>query len=74
MTYVSISWEALAKRLDTQTHKRIDERLIALDGSLSEHQRDFLCMIFERMEALNSTAISWRILSTKTADGKSDSM
>lgn len=38
--------------LKTQTRKRIDEILIALNGSLSEHQRGFLRMIFGHLEAL----------------------
>lgn len=52
MEYGNISREALDRCLKTQTRKRIDEILIALNGSLSEHQRGFLRMIFGHLEAL----------------------
>ena len=52
MEYGDISREALDKCLKTQTRKRIDEILVALNGSLSEHQRSFLRMIFEHLESL----------------------
>ena len=44
--------EALDKCLKTQTRKRIDEILIALNGSLSEHQRSFLQITFGHLELL----------------------
>ena len=52
MEYGNISREALDRCLKTQTRKRIDEILIALNGSLSDHQRSFLRMIFEHLETL----------------------
>ena len=52
MEHGSISRDALDKCLKTQTRKRIDEILVALNGSLSEHQRSFLRMIFEHLESL----------------------
>lgn len=52
MEHGSISRDALDKCLKTQTRKRIDEILIALNGSFSEHQRNFLRMIFGHLEAL----------------------
>ena len=52
MEHGSISMEALDKCLKTQTRKRIDEILIALNGSLSEHQRSFLQMTFGHLELL----------------------
>ena len=52
MEYGNISREALDRCLKTQARKRIDEILIALNGSLSEHQRGFLRMIFGHLEAL----------------------
>ena len=52
MEYGDISREALDKCLKTQTRKRIDEILVALNGSLSEHQRSFLRIIFEHLESL----------------------
>lgn len=52
MEYGNISREVLDRCLKTQTRKRIDEILIALNGSLSEHQRGFLRMIFGHLEAL----------------------
>ncbi|BAL00700.1 putative transposase [Oscillibacter valericigenes Sjm18-20] len=42
----SIDREALNKCLKTQTRNRIDEILVALNGSLSIHQRSFLSMAF----------------------------
>ena len=53
MEYGSISREALDKCLKTQTRKRIDKILIALNGSLSEHQCSFFRMIFGHLEALD---------------------
>lgn len=52
MEHGSISRDELDKCLKTQTRKRIDEILIALNGSFSEHQRSFLRMIFGHLEAL----------------------
>lgn len=52
MTHGSIDRESLDKCLKTQTRKRIDEILVALNGSLSQHQRSFLRMIFEHLESL----------------------
>lgn len=52
MVHGSIDRESLDKCLKTQTRKRIDEILVALNGSLSEHQRSFLRMIFEQLESL----------------------
>lgn len=52
MAHGSIDRESLDKCLKSQTRKRIDEILVALNGSLSEHQRSFLRMIFEHLESL----------------------
>lgn len=50
----SIDREALGKYLKTQTRNRIDEILVALNGSLSMHQRSFLSMVFHHLEQLES--------------------
>jgi len=50
----SVSREALDKCLKTKTRNRIDEILIALNGTLSKHQRDFLKMIFGHLEELEA--------------------
>ena len=54
MEHGSIDREALDKCLKTQTRKRMDEILVALNGTLSEHQRSFLRMAFEHLESLES--------------------
>ena len=50
----SITREGLDKCLKTQTRNRIDEILVALNGSLSKHQRDFLRMIFSYLEQIQA--------------------
>jgi transposase len=54
---------ALDKCLKTKTRNRIDEILVALNGSLSVHQRSFLRMIFEHLLALEThkTAVEYAI-------------
>ena len=49
----SIDREALDKCLKTKTRNRIDEILVALNGSLSIHQRRFLNMVFQHAENRN---------------------
>lgn len=50
----SIDRAALDKCLKTQTRKRIDQILVALNGSLSIHQRSFLAMAFGHLETLEA--------------------
>ncbi|MEA4845751.1 MAG: IS110 family transposase [Clostridiaceae bacterium] len=50
----SIDREALDKCLKTKTRNRIDEILVALNGSLSMHQRGFLSMAFHHLEQLEA--------------------
>ncbi len=50
----SIDRAALDKCLKTQTRKRIDQILVALNGSLSIHQRGFLAMTFGHLETLET--------------------
>ncbi|NBK80382.1 IS110 family transposase [bacterium D16-76] len=50
----SIDRAALDKCLKTQTRKRIDQILVALNGSLSTHQRSFLAMVFGHLETLDT--------------------
>ena len=50
----SIDRAALDKCLKTQTRKRIDQILVALNGSLSTHQRSFLAMVFGHLETLET--------------------
>ncbi len=50
----SIDRAALDKCLKTQTRKRIDQILVALNGSLSIHQRSFLAMTFGHLETLET--------------------
>lgn len=50
----SIDRAALDKCLKTQTRKRIDQILVALNGSLSIHQRGFLAMTFGHLETLEA--------------------
>lgn len=50
----SIDRAALDKCLKTQTRKRIDQILVALNGSLSLHQRSFLAMAFGHLETLEA--------------------
>lgn len=50
----SIDRAALDKCLKTQTRKRIDQILVALNGSLSIHQRNFLAMAFGHLETLEA--------------------
>ena len=50
----SIDRTALDKCLKTQTRKRIDQILVALNGSLSAHQRGFLAMAFGHLETLET--------------------
>ena len=50
----SIDRAALDKCLKTQTRKRIDQILIALNGNLSIHQRSFLAMTFGHLESLEA--------------------
>lgn len=50
----SITREALDKCLKTKTRNRIDEILVALNGTLSKHQRDFLQMIFNYLEQIEA--------------------
>ena len=53
----SIDRAVLDKCLKTKTRNRIDEILIALNGSLSVHQRRFLNMVFQRLEDLEHKAV-----------------
>lgn len=48
----SIDRAALDVCLKTKTRNRIDEILVALNGTLSLHQRSFLAMIFSHLESL----------------------
>lgn len=50
----SIDRAALDKCLKTQTRKRINQILVALNGSLSIHQRNFLAMAFSHLETLEA--------------------
>ena len=50
----SIDKAALDKCLKTQTRKRIDQILVALNGNLSIHQRGFLAMTFGHLETLEA--------------------
>lgn len=50
----SIDRAALDKCLKTKTRNRINEILVALNGSLSAHQRSFLRMIFEHLLTLEA--------------------
>lgn len=50
----SIDREALDKCLKTKTRNRIDEILVALNGTLSVHQRRFLNMVFQHLEDLEA--------------------
>lgn len=50
----SIDREALDKCLKTKTRNRIDEILVALNGSLFVHQRRFLNMVFQHLEDLEA--------------------
>lgn len=50
----SIDRSALDKCLKTQTRKRIDQILVALNGSLSLHQCSFLAMAFGHLETLEA--------------------
>ena len=50
----SIDRAALDKCLKTQTRKRIDQILVALNGNLSIHQRNFLAMAFSHLETLEA--------------------
>jgi len=50
----SIDREALDKCLKTKTRNRIDEILVALNGTLSQHQRDFLRMMFGHLEDIEA--------------------
>lgn len=50
----SIDRDALDKCLKTQTRKRIDQILVALNGNLSTHQRGFLAMSFGHLETLET--------------------
>lgn len=50
----SIDRAALDKCLKTKTRNRMDEILVALNGSLSVHQRSFLSMAFHHLEQLEA--------------------
>lgn len=50
----SMTREGLDKCLKTKTRNRLDEILVALNGSLSKHQRDFLQMIFGYLEQIEA--------------------
>lgn len=50
----SIDRAALDKCLKTQTRKRIDQILIALNGTLSVHQRSSFAMAFGHLESLEA--------------------
>ena len=50
----SIDRATLDKCLKTQTRKRIDQILVALNGNLSAHQRGFLAMVFGHLETLET--------------------
>ncbi len=47
-TYGSITKEELDKCLRTKTRAKIDQILVAVNGSLSKHQQDFLRLMFNR--------------------------
>ncbi len=48
----SIDRDALNQCLKTKTRERLDEILAALNGTLSEHQRDFLSLMLEHYDTL----------------------
>lgn len=50
--YGSIDRDSLNKCLKTKTRERLNEILAALNGTLSEHQRDFLNLMLEHYDTL----------------------
>lgn len=52
MTYGFMTIEALDSCLKTQTRKNIKEIMVAVNGTLSQHQREFLKMMFTHLEQL----------------------
>ena len=50
--YGSIDRDSLSKCLKTKTRERLNEILAALNGTLSEHQRDFLNLMLEHYDTL----------------------
>lgn len=50
--YGSIDRDSLNQCLKTKTRDRLDEVLAALNGTLSEHQRDFLNLMLEHYDTL----------------------
>lgn len=53
-THGSITKEELDKCLKTKTRSKIDQILVAVNGSLSKHQQNFLKLMFEHLEQIES--------------------
>ena len=53
MEHGSITREEMNECLKTKTRHRLDEILMSVNGTLSEHQRSFLKTIMEHYETLN---------------------
>ena len=53
-TYGSITKEDLDKCLKTKTRAKIDQILVAVNGSLSKHQQNFLKLMFEHLEQIEA--------------------
>lgn len=53
-TYGCITKEGLDKCLKTKTRNRIDQILIAVNGNLSKHQQNFLKIMFEHLEQIET--------------------
>ena len=53
-TYRSITKEDLDKCLKTKTRAKIDQILVAVNGSLSKHQQNFLKLMFEHLEQIEA--------------------
>lgn len=53
-THGSITKEELDKCLKTKTRSKIDQILVDVNGSLSKHQQNFLKLMFEHLEQIES--------------------
>ena len=53
-THGSITKEELDKCLRTKTRAKIDQILVAVNGSLSKHQQNFLRLMFEHLEQIEA--------------------
>ncbi len=53
-THGSITKEDLDKCLKTKTRSKIEQILLAVNGSLSKHQQNFLKLMFEHLEQIES--------------------